>query len=139
VVDRSPLAIAALAADDRRVFNAFVAGPAALLVSKLHKLSERVGDPDRLADKDAYDVYRLLMKVSTPELVAAFSWLRDDPLAGEPTQAALATLDRLFASSPRALGSFMAGRAEAGLGTPEVVAASVAALATDLLKSLSTG
>jgi nucleotidyltransferase-like protein len=139
VVDRSPMAIAAFAAEDRRVFTAAVAGPAALLVSKLHKLAEREGDPDRLADKDAHDIYRLLTKTSTPELVATFSWLRDDPLAGEPTRTALVSLDRLFAAGASALGSFMAGRAEVGLGTPEVVASSVSVLAAELLQELLTG
>jgi hypothetical protein len=70
--------------------------------------------------------------------VSTFSWLRDDLLAGEPTLAALVTLERLFADGAHALGSLMAGRAEAGLGTPEVVAASVSALAADLLNGLST-
>lgn len=139
VVDRAPLSIAALAPDDPRVFTALVAGPAALLVSKLHKLAEREGDPDRLADKDAHDVYRLLTGVSTAELVATFSWLRDDPLAGEPTRFALAALERLFASGADALGSMMAGRAETGLGAPEVVSASVSVLAADLLQHLPAG
>jgi hypothetical protein len=139
VVDRGPMTVAALAGGDDRVLTASVAGPAALLVSKLHKLVEREGDPDRLADKDAHDVYRLLTKVSTAELVASFSWLRDDPIAGGPTRTALAALDRLFASGARALGSMMAGRAEARLGAPEVVSASVSVLAADLLQGLPTG
>ena len=42
-----------------------VAGPAALLVAKLHKIGERVGSPDRLNDKDAHDAYRLLVATDT--------------------------------------------------------------------------
>ena len=42
----------------------------------------------------------------------------------------------MFAAGPEALGSVMAGRAEAGVGEPDIVAASVAALADDLLLAL---
>jgi len=34
--------------------------PHVLLVSKLHKIGEREDQPERLADKDALDVFRLL-------------------------------------------------------------------------------
>jgi hypothetical protein len=139
VVDRGPMTVAALAADDGRVLTASVAGPAALLVSKLHKLAEREGDPDRLADKDAHDIYRLLTKVPTADLVSSFSWLRGDTIAGGPTRTALAALDRLFARGTGARGSMMAGRAETGLGAPEVVSASVSVLAADLLQQFPTG
>jgi hypothetical protein len=44
---------------DTRGFDLSVAGPAALLVSKLHKIADRAGSP-RAKDKDAYDVLRLL-------------------------------------------------------------------------------
>ncbi|HVR30483.1 MAG TPA: GSU2403 family nucleotidyltransferase fold protein [Thermoanaerobaculia bacterium] len=135
MVDRSRMEIRSLTQGDDRAFATHVAGPAALLVSKLHKLSERENQSDRLADKDAHDIYRLL-QVPTDELVATFSWLIDDPLAGGVTRDALEALERLFASGPEALGSMMAGRAEAGVGAPEVVSASVAVLAADLLAAL---
>jgi hypothetical protein len=45
-------------------------------------------------------------------------------------------LERLFAAGPDTLGSSMAGRAEEGVGDPEVVAASVAVLARELLEAL---
>lgn len=64
VVDHSPAEIAALEPGDRRSFTIEVAGPAALLVAKLHKLGDRDQDaPERLNDKDAHDVYRLLVAV----------------------------------------------------------------------------
>jgi hypothetical protein len=118
------------------MFDAWVAGPAALLVSKLHKLAEREGDSDRLVDKDAHDVYRLLVAVPLADLTRTFERLRSDPVAGEATRAGLVALERLFGAGPAALGSRMAGRAELGVGAPEVVAASVAALAADVLATL---
>jgi hypothetical protein len=136
LVDRGKLRISGLEPTDRRALGAWVAGPAALMVSKLHKIAERETEPGRLVDKDAHDLYRLLAAVDFTDLVAAFQWLKDDPFAGEVTRSGLSTLNRLFASGPTALGSRMAGRAEAGVGAPEVVSASVAALASDLLRAV---
>ncbi len=65
-----------------------------------------------------------------------FRGLSGDPMAGKVTKDALAHLERLFATSATALGSTMAGRAESGVGAPEVVSAQVAALAADLLSAL---
>jgi hypothetical protein len=74
--------------------------------------------------------------ISRDRLVASLLLLRADSLAGSSTWNALRSLRRLFAAGPEALGSTMAGRAEAGVGDPEVVSASVAALAQDLLEAL---
>lgn len=137
IVDRSRMRVASLTAGDDRIFEAWIAGPAALLVSKLHKIAEREGQHGRLNDKDAHDCYRLLVGASTEELAASFVGLRSDPVAGAVTRVALEHLMRLFAGGADALGSRMAGRAEAGVGVPEVVAASVATLAADLLACLS--
>lgn len=134
IVDYHPMRVAALTRDDGRVHTVNVAGPAALLVAKLHKLAEREGKPDRLVDKDAHDIYRLLVALPLDRFVDALARLGDDPLAGEVTRKALAHLQHLFANGPEALGSTMAGRAEEGIGDPDVVAASVAALAEDVLK-----
>ncbi len=56
VVDHAPMTITALDPRDRRHAEIAVAGPAALLVAKLHKLGERKNDPGRLVDKDAHDI-----------------------------------------------------------------------------------
>jgi len=45
-----------LRGSDQRVVTVDVAGPAALLVSKLHKIAEREGQLERSDDKDAHDV-----------------------------------------------------------------------------------
>ncbi|TMC74630.1 MAG: hypothetical protein E6J13_01345, partial [Chloroflexi bacterium] len=44
---------------DTRTFEVRVAGPGALVVAKIHKISERLETP-RSHDKDALDVYRIL-------------------------------------------------------------------------------
>jgi hypothetical protein len=136
VVDHAPMRVAALARDDERSCTVEVAGPAALLVAKLHKLGERQDSPRRLEDKDAHDVYRLFVAVPTDRLAEATRRLLADPLAGDVTKQAITYLRDMFAAGPEAIGSAMAGRAEVGVGEPDIVAASVAVLADDLLLAL---
>jgi hypothetical protein len=135
VVDYAPVNIRALAPDDRRSYTANVAGPAALLVAKLHKFGERQATPGRLVDKDAHDVYRLLVAVPTEALASKLLQLRADDLAGPVTQQALTLLAELFAAGADAPGSAMAGRAEEGVGEPATVSAAAAALAEDLVSA----
>lgn len=135
VVDHGPMTITALDLTDPRQAQIAVAGPAALMVAKLHKLGERKHDPGRLVDKDAHDIYRLLIATDTAEVGARLTALASDRLAGPATTMAIAHLRELFADAT-SLGSIMAGRAEQLVGDPEVVSASVAALAGDLLESV---
>jgi len=133
MVDASPTQISALDPDDPRTFTVRVAGPAALLVAKLHKIAERTTTPHRLADKDAHDVYRLLRAVPAATIAGALRYLLDDPLSRDVTRSALGHLSVLFADGPDSTGSLMAGRAEEGVGDPEQVSVAVSFLAADLL------
>lgn len=137
VVDHAEMEIRSLSSKDLRVMTAQVAGPAALLVAKLHKLGERQASPDRLVDKDAHDIYRLLVAISTSQLANALHLLTNDELAGAVTTQALTFLDDMFAAGASATGSQMAGRAEEGVGEPAVVSASCDALASDLLTAVA--
>jgi len=65
LVDRRQRTIEALDGADGRAFEVAVAGPAALMVAKLHKIAERIDKPGRSEDKDALDVLRLLRGIST--------------------------------------------------------------------------
>jgi hypothetical protein len=136
VVDHSEMDVPSLHPADPRVLRANVAGPGALLVAKLHKLGERQGSVDRLVDKDAHDVYRLLRAIPTADLAPALNCLSSDAFAGAVTAQGVIYLRDLFAAGSTALGSVMAGRAEQGLGDPDFVSASVSALAGDLLDAL---
>lgn len=137
IIDHAPRQIGALAEDDGRVRVVNVAGPAALLVAKLHKVGERQEQRHRLVDKDAHDIYRLLVAVATDELATVTKTLLGDDLSHDVTAAGLEYLKSLFAAGAGALGSMMAGRAEAGIGEPETVSASVSILASDLLSALN--
>jgi hypothetical protein len=137
VVDHAPMTITALNPADARSAEIEIAGPAALLVAKLHKLGERQARPERLLDKDAHDIYRLLVATDTGSLSKTLADLREDELAGTTTTEAIRYLDQLFASGPDALGSTMAGRVEELVGDPAVVSAAVSALAADVVAALS--
>jgi hypothetical protein len=136
LVDHAPMRIGALDPADTRTATIAVAGPAALLVAKLHKLGERQGDDKRLVDKDAHDVYRLLVATETAELAERLAALGEDELAGEPSRLAVAYLRQLFGGEGDGLGAAMAGRAEELVGDPALVAGAVTALAGDLLNAL---
>ena len=129
--------IAAIDPMDTRTFELNVAGPAALLVAKLHKIGERQHVPGRLVDKDAHDIYRLLVAIDTHSLAQTLGNLRAHHFCGPVTQEALTLLSHLFAAGPHAPGSHMAGRAEELVGDPAVVSASAALLANDLLAQLA--
>ena len=134
-MDNRELWIEALDPDDPRRILAKVAGPAALTVSKAFKLGERQATPGRLDDKDAHDLYRLLRATETEAVVAGFIALLSDPRSAHVALQAIEYLDRLF-GDPSSPGSRMAGQAEEGIGDPEVVAASVAALVADLRQEI---
>lgn len=84
IIDHDLIEVAALDDVDRRRFTVRVAGPAALVVAKVHKLRDRLaqGNTDRIADKDAADVYRLMLTVPVREF-----HLRLDPLLADETAA----------------------------------------------------
>lgn len=86
LVDCQRAEIGALSPQDHRRFTIRVAGPAALLVAKAIKISERLAlvehRPDRLKEKDALDAFRILQEVETEELIAGFrSHLADEHAA----------------------------------------------------------
>ena len=135
LVDKHTMVISALDAGDVRSFAVAVAGPAALLVAKLHKVRERISEREqrRLDDKDALDVLRLLQVTSTRALAGAFVPLLEIARTRDVTREALGALKDLF-GDPRAAGSQMAVRAVGALAPADEIAGSCAVLANDLLQ-----
>ena len=76
LVDRQRRTVTALDPEDPRAREIWIAGPAALIVAKLHKIGERVGAQDRVRDKDALDLYRLFQAVPTNQLADGMRRLR---------------------------------------------------------------
>lgn len=91
LIDNGPMQIAALEPRDPRSVTASVAGPAALLVSKAHKIHDRTQRvrPDRIVDKDAADVLRLMQTTAPATVGATLAGLAVHPMAGDVTTAAI--------------------------------------------------
>ena len=139
IVDNKWMIIRSLNETDGRLYEVRVAGLASLLVAKLHKIGERAADaPARLVDKDAHDIYRILVFEPTSSLAADFRQLFADDLAEQATVEAVEMLRIHFATGPEAVGSEMAGRAEAGVGEPETVALQTSILASDRIEAIET-
>lgn len=139
LVDNSMMTVHGLEQDDAREIEVCVAGPAALLVAKLHKLGDRRDDVRRQEDKDAHDIYRLLRSTSADELEFGIRSLLDADLSATTARAAMTYLDELFAAGDYALGSRMAGRAESIVGNPAQVSLACSFLAADLLSAIRSG
>lgn len=135
LVDKSEQMISSLESSDKRSYQVAVAGPTALLVSKLHKIGDREGDQNRLTDKDALDVLCLLRSIPAEVLASTFRGIYTDKVAGGACREAVGLLDHFF-SKPNSVGSQMAARAAAPLEVSDTTAASCAVLAGDLLKIL---
>lgn len=135
LVDKDLHVIAALDAADERRIEMAVAGPAGLIVAKVHKICDREKTAPRREDKDALDVYRLLRAVPTSELGRRFAYLQENPTTRAATQAAIRDAKRLFGSA-RAPGCLMAARAAGPMEDGSILAASLAALTGDLLRVL---
>jgi len=137
LVDKEPVEIVALESNDPRRFEIAVAGPAALLIAKLHKIWERRDAPRRLENKDALDVLRILRAIATAEIVDAWRRIASDARAAIVADAAKGYLKELFGTAD-SLGSQMAARAVELQADPAEIAASADALANDLLDRMES-
>jgi hypothetical protein len=137
LVDNDLMRIAALEADDRRTVRLRVAGTAALLVAKTHKLDDRIegGRPDRLDDKDAADVVRLMQRSRPREVGGKLTELLAHPGAGPPTELAIERFQILFGGRA-GTGIAMAARALRRAMPEERVRAICLAYAEELSGSL---
>ena len=132
LVDRQPMTIDALDPTDTRSVTMLVAGTGALLVAKVHKIAERTSTGDRVRDKDALDVLRLLQATPTADLAQRLDQLRAHDLSADVTVEAIGQLAPLFGRSD-AVGVEMAIRAAGPGAAPDTIAASMTALTSDLL------
>jgi hypothetical protein len=123
--------------DDPTNFVAMkVAGPAALLVAKAHKIYERKDSAKRTQDKDALDIYRLLIAFETKELLPGFTLILNDPISSKTTSLALKYLEELFTWGSQPIGSLMVRRAVSTLGDADLIAKSVTILVNELLQAI---
>ena len=134
LVDADVLPLGALDPADPRTLDVRVAGPAALLVAKVHKIADRTGT-DRLSDKDALDAFRLLRGTSTAELAERYNRLLRDDRSASAARRGRELLVEQFARST-GVGVRMTIRSVGNLVDPDEIAASCEALVEDLLSAL---
>lgn len=135
LIDHQPMTITALDLTDPRSVTMNVAGTGALLIAKVHKIAERTESGDRVRDKDALDVLRILQATETSDLTQRLDRLRENELSAAVTEEGITRLVPLF-SRLDAVGVEMAIRA-AGVGAdPDTIAASMTALVSDLIAEL---
>ena len=105
LVSHTPRAISSLAPDADRSRILKVAGPAALLVSKVHKIAERVSAAHahrrELLHKDAFDIYRLLHAIDAADMASEFGLLRSHEISSQVTSEALSMFQSLFSTPLR--------------------------------------
>ena len=140
LVSHSPRTISSLAPDADRSCILKVAGPAALLVSKVHKIAERVSaaQPRRREPlpKDAFDIYRLLRATDAADLAYEFRLLRSHDLSSQVTSEALSMFQGLFGTRS-SLGTELVVEHVLGLEDSAFIAESSSALSQDLLEATS--
>lgn len=134
IADADVMGVRALDASDGRRFGVRVAGSAALLVAKLHKIRDRSGTA-RSTDKDALDVLRLLRGTATNDLAGRIQQLLRDANARPVAEEALDLLASQFADHAGE-GIEMAVRAVGALGDPAEISASCEVLSGDLLRAM---
>lgn len=99
LVDHSPMEIGAIEQLDTRAFTLEVAGAAALVVAKTHKITDRSATARGArtdVDKDAGDVYRLMQVTGVAEMAAGFRRALSKDVSREATTRSLDHLDELF-------------------------------------------
>jgi hypothetical protein len=136
VVDNDLMEVTGLGETDGRLLWVRVAGPAALILAKAHKLHDRIeaGRSDRIADKDAADVYRIMQAVPVPAFLERLEPLHADPVAGPSSLAAVDLLTSLFGAR-RSPGVVMATESLRGAVAP----ATVEAVCTSFVRAVREG
>ena len=92
LVDRKLTKITSLPPSVERSVAMLVAGPAALLVAKVHKIAERTDTGDRITDKDALDVLRLLQATDTEALAEDLASLAAHKVSADVAAEAMSLL-----------------------------------------------
>ena len=102
VLDNQPMTVGSLQPDaDARQLQVRVAGPAALLIAKCHKIYERLQDsqgrPHRVRSKDSGDVIRLMRGHTSAEQIGRqMAAMADDAMAGSTVAVGVTLLESLF-------------------------------------------
>lgn len=136
LVDHRSIQITSLESSDPRSHMIEVAGPSALIVSKVLKVAERTqGSRLRQDNKDAFDIFRLLRSVKTLELAARIKLLLGNELSSAITDEAIVTFKEYFGDAANP-GVKMVVEHVKGIEPEDTISASCVSLSQDLIKSL---
>ena len=137
LVSRRSMTVPALADGDCRAYEINVAGPAALLVAKMHQLMDRVDADDnrRINSKDAFDVFRLLQGVETIELIDEVNLLTAAVVSADVTAEAMVGFRELF-GTPIGAGTILVAEHITGIENRDVIIASSVALSQELIEAM---
>jgi hypothetical protein len=135
LIDCDPMALQAFEPSDSRIITINVAGAAALLIAKLHKIDDRQGSP-RLNAKDALDAFRLL-RGEIQDLTQRYQQLLNDSRTQNAAQKGITLLGDQFGTA-RSPGVTLLLQATGGLEDPSQMTASCVALAQELLHSIGS-
>ena len=136
LVSRHPMTVRAVADGDDRAYEINVAGPAALLVAKVHKLMDRIDADDnrRINSKDAFDIFRLLQAVDPMDLLDEINLLAAAEISAEVTAEALAGFREMFGTAT-GVGTILVAEHVVGIEDRDVIVASSVALSEELIKT----
>lgn len=110
LLDHDTMTISGLPEGDARSFRLEVAGPVALLIAKAYKLHERLDNaarPDRVDEKDAGDMYRVMQTSNRRQCVEIAQKLVNHPELGTICKIGLERTYDLFRAA-RSSGTLMA-------------------------------
>ena len=126
-----------LATGDDRAYEINVAGPAALLVAKVHKLADRIDADDnrRINSKDAFDIFRLLQAVDTAELIDEINLLAATGISAKVTAEAIAGFSDMF-GTPTGAGTVLVAEHVMGIENRDVIVTSSVALSEELIERI---
>ena len=137
LVSHRPMIMPALTPGDDRAYAINVAGPAALLVAKMHKLMDRINADDnrRINSKDAFDVFRLLQAVDPVDLIDEVNLLAAAVVSAEVTALAMTGFHELFGTATGA-GTLLVAEHITGIEDRDVIIASSVALSQELIEAM---
>ena len=113
-----------------------VAGPSALMIAKAFKINDRKNSTSRLLDKDALDIYRLLVATEARDLIPVFVILLSDPITKATALAGVKFLSEIFILGEKPIGGVMVARALESIQDASVVSNAVRILMSEILGPL---
>ena len=135
IVDNKVMDIQSLEVD-APALSMRVAGPAALMIAKAFKINDRKNNTSRLMDKDALDIYRLLIATEATDLIPKFEILLSDPISDSTALAGVKFLNEIFILGEEPIGGVMLARALESIQDASVASNAVRIMMSEILGPL---